>query len=55
MSRAGSSRGVAQTRRAMAWFLVTPSGFARSFTRTIAEVVKERWQARAQERKGLEL
>jgi len=54
MSRAGAARGVPQTRRAMAWFFATPGGFARSVTRTVAEVVKERWQARRQERRRLE-
>jgi hypothetical protein len=54
MSRAGSSRGAPQTRRAMAWFLLTPAGFARSFTRTLAEIVKERWQAHMQERRQLD-
>ena len=54
MSRAGAARGVPQTRRAIAWFMATPGGFARSLTRTLAELVKERWQARRQERRGLE-
>jgi uncharacterized membrane protein YvlD (DUF360 family) len=54
MSRAGSNRGVPQTRRALAWFLLTPTGFARSLVRTIGEVVKERWQARMQERRQLD-
>lgn len=54
MSRARPERGVTQTRRAVAWFLVTPAGFSRSITRTVAEVVKERWQARRQERRGLQ-
>jgi hypothetical protein len=54
MSRMGTGRGSPATRRAMAWFLATPSGFARSLTRTVAEVVKERWQARRQDRRRLE-
>ena len=54
MSRAGAGRGVPQTRRAMAWFVATPGGLARSLTRTVAELVKERWQARRQERRRLE-
>ena len=49
MSRLGAARRSPETRRAMAWFLATPSGFARSPTRTVAEVVKERWQARQQD------
>ena len=32
----------------------TPTGFARSFNRTLAEIVKERWQARQQERHRLD-
>lgn len=54
MSRLGAARGSPETRRAMAWFLATPNGFARSLTRTVAEVVKERWQARRQNLRGLE-
>ena len=54
MSRVGAGRGSPATRRAMAWFLATPSGFARSLYRTVAEVVKERWQARRQDRRRLE-
>src|SRR6185312_12918058 len=54
MSQAGASRGSENTRRSAAWFLASPAGFARSFTRTIAEVAKERWQARRQVRRGLD-
>ena len=54
MSRAGGSRGAPQTRKAMAWFLLTPTGFARSFNRTLVEIVKERWQAHLQERHRLD-
>ncbi|WP_432479941.1 alkaline phosphatase family protein [Nocardioides sp. GXQ0305] len=54
MSRAGSSRGTPQTRKALAWFLLTPTGFARSLTRTLVEIVKERWQAHQQERHQLD-
>ena len=54
MSRAGGSRGAPQTKRALAWFLLTPAGFARSFTRAVGEIVKERWQARRQERLQLD-
>jgi uncharacterized membrane protein YvlD (DUF360 family) len=53
MSRIAASRGSEQTRRAMAWFLASPAGFARSLTRTLAEMAKERWQARRQVRRGL--
>jgi hypothetical protein len=53
MSRIGASRGSEQTRRAAAWFLASPAGFARSLTRSLAEVLKERWQARRQVRRSL--
>ncbi|WP_162799384.1 phage holin family protein [Nocardioides sp. 616] len=54
MSRATDAPGSAQTKRALAWFMLTPTGFARSLTRTVGEVVKERWQARTQVRQQLE-
>jgi uncharacterized membrane protein YvlD (DUF360 family) len=54
MSRVGASRGTPETRRAVAWFLLSPGGFSRSFSRTVAEIVKERWQARRQERRRFE-
>ncbi len=54
MSRVEVSRGSTQTRRVFAWFLASPSGFARSLTRTLAEIAKERWQARRQVRRGLD-
>ncbi|WP_162794408.1 phage holin family protein [Nocardioides houyundeii] len=54
MSTASQSRGSRQTKRALAWFMLTPTGFARSLTRTVGEVVKERWQARRQKRLRLE-
>jgi uncharacterized membrane protein YvlD (DUF360 family) len=54
MSRVEMRRGSTQTRRAFAWFLASPSGFARSLSRTLAEVVKERWQARRQVARNFE-
>jgi uncharacterized membrane protein YvlD (DUF360 family) len=54
MSRVEARRGSTQTRRAFAWFLASPSGFMRSLTRTVAEVVKERWQARRQVKRRLD-
>lgn len=54
MSRIEPGRGSSDTRRAFAWFLTTPAGFARSISRTFAEVVKERWQARRQVRRDLQ-
>ncbi len=53
MSRVEMQRGSAQTRRAFAWFLASPSGFMRSFSRTLAEIAKERWQARRQRKRDL--
>jgi uncharacterized membrane protein YvlD (DUF360 family) len=54
MSRLSVSRGSTVTRRAVAWFLARPDGFARSLTRTIGEIVKERFQARRQRRRNLQ-
>ena len=54
MSRAEVSRGSTQTRRAVAWFVSSPDGFMRSFTRTVAEIVKERWQAGRQVRRDVD-
>jgi hypothetical protein len=54
MSRVGLERGTTQTRRAFAWFVSTPSGFMRSFSRTLAEIVKERWQARRQVKRDID-
>ncbi|QLQ10030.1 MAG: phage holin family protein [Nocardioidaceae bacterium] len=53
MSAVELGRGSTQTRRAFAWFLLTPSGFARSLTRSAAELFRERWQARRQVRRNL--
>ena len=54
MSRVEARRGSTDTRRAVAWFLATPSGFMRSLTRTVVEIVKERWQARRQVKRRLD-
>jgi uncharacterized membrane protein YvlD (DUF360 family) len=48
MSRIEARRGSTQTRRAFAWFLTTPSGFARSLSRALGELARERWQAHRQ-------
>ncbi len=53
MSRLALTRGSTETRRAVAWYLARPDGFARSLTRTLAEVVKERFQAGRQQRRDL--
>ena len=54
MSRLQVQRGSTATRRAVAWFLARPDGLARSITHTVVEIVKERFQARRQERRKLE-
>jgi uncharacterized membrane protein YvlD (DUF360 family) len=48
MSKVSLGRGAKETRQTVARFVVRPDGFARSITRTVVEVVKERFQARAQ-------
>jgi uncharacterized membrane protein YvlD (DUF360 family) len=53
MSRLSASRGSPTTRRAIAWYLARPDGFARSLARTIAELVKERHQSARQRRRDL--
>ncbi|HEX9225698.1 MAG TPA: alkaline phosphatase family protein, partial [Arthrobacter sp.] len=54
MSRVEVQRGSTQTRRAFAWFFTSPNGFMRSLTRTVGEIVKERWQARRQVKRDLD-
>ena len=53
MSRLSVSRGSPETRRAIAWYLARPEGFARSLARTVAEVFKERHQAARQRRRDI--
>ena len=50
MSRLGVGRGSAAVRQTFAWFLTSPNGFTRGMVRTVAELVKERWQASRQNR-----
>jgi uncharacterized membrane protein YvlD (DUF360 family) len=50
MSRLEVSRGSRRTRKVFARFLVRPDGLVRSFCRTVAEVVRERFQAVRQRR-----
>jgi Mycobacterial 4 TMS phage holin, superfamily IV/Type I phosphodiesterase / nucleotide pyrophosphatase len=50
MSHLGVARGSPVARQTFAWFLTNPNGFTRGVVRTIAEVVKERWQAARQAR-----
>ncbi|MCB5275229.1 hypothetical protein BJG92_02777 [Arthrobacter sp. SO5] len=54
MSRVEVRRGSTQTRRAFAWFFASPNGFMRSLTRTVGEIIKERWQARRQVKRDLD-
>ena len=53
MSRAKLGRSNVEKRRTFAGFLTDPQGFMRAFVRTIAEIVKERFQARRQVRRDL--
>ena len=50
MSRLEVSRGSRRTRQVFARFLIRPDGLVRSFSRTIAEIVRERFQAVRQRR-----
>ena len=50
MSRLGGGRGSAAARVTFAWFLTNPNGFTRGVVRTVAEIMKERWQAARQAR-----
>ena len=50
MSRLGAGRGSPAARQTFAWFLANPHGFTRGLVRTVAEVMKERWQAARQQR-----
>jgi uncharacterized membrane protein YvlD (DUF360 family) len=50
MSRLGAARGSAAARHTFAWFLANPNGFTRGVVRTVAEIMKERWQAARQAR-----
>jgi uncharacterized membrane protein YvlD (DUF360 family) len=50
MSKVEFTRGARRTRQVVARFLVRPDGLARSIARTIAEIVRERFQAMRQRR-----
>ena len=50
MSRLEVSRGSRRTRQVFARFLIRPDGLVRSFSRTVAEIVRERFQAKRQRR-----
>jgi uncharacterized membrane protein YvlD (DUF360 family) len=51
MSKVKLGRGSKDTREAVARFVLRPDGLARSFARTTAEVVRERFQSRQQRRR----
>jgi hypothetical protein len=50
MSKIARGRGSEATRQTFAWFLTNPNGFTRGLVRTVAEIIKERWQAARQRR-----
>jgi uncharacterized membrane protein YvlD (DUF360 family) len=50
MSRIDVGRGSIGTRRRVAWYLARPDGFAGSLSGAVAEIVRERFQARRQRR-----
>ena len=53
MSQVKLGRGSRETREAVARFVLRPDGLARSFARTTAEAVRERFQARQQRRRAV--
>ncbi|PKH40953.1 4 TMS phage holin, superfamily IV [Nocardioides alpinus] len=53
MSRARVARGSAHNRRTVAGFLADPQGLMRGLVHTVAEIAKERFQARGQVRRDL--
>ncbi|CUR54990.1 putative Type I phosphodiesterase/nucleotide pyrophosphatase [metagenome] len=53
MSRLEVSRGSRRTRVVFARFLLRPDGLSRSVSRTIAELVRERFQAKRQHRQSM--
>ncbi len=53
MSRLEVSRGSRRTRVVFARFLLRPDGLSRSISRTVAELVRERFQAKRQHRQAM--
>lgn len=53
MSQMRVTRGSFETRRTVARFVGRPDGFARSMSRTVGEVTRERFQARQQRRRDV--
>ncbi|HET6985983.1 MAG TPA: alkaline phosphatase family protein [Kribbella sp.] len=53
MSKLEISRGSADTRRRVAWYLARPDGFAGSLFGAVAEIARERFEARRQRRRDV--
>ena len=53
MSKLELKRGSADTRRRVAWYLARPDGFAGSFFGALAEIARERFEARRQRRRDV--
>ncbi|HET6299749.1 MAG TPA: phage holin family protein [Kribbella sp.] len=53
MSRLELTRGSADTRRRVAWYLARPDGFAGSLFGAVAEIGRERFEARRQRRRDV--
>ncbi|HTF10592.1 MAG TPA: phage holin family protein, partial [Asanoa sp.] len=53
MSRLELTRGSADTRRRVAWYLARPDGFAGSLFGAVAEIARERFEARRQRRRDV--
>ncbi|WP_329000139.1 alkaline phosphatase family protein [Kribbella sp. NBC_00709] len=54
MSKLELSRGSADTRRRVAWYLARPDGFAGSLFGAVAEIGRERFEARRQRRRDVQ-
>ncbi len=54
MSKVSLTRGSRGTRRAVSRFMMRPDGFMRSVSRTVGEVIKERFQAAQQRRRQVQ-
>ena len=53
MSKLELTRGSADTRRRVAWYLARPDGFAGSLFGAVAEIARERFEARRQRRRDV--
>ncbi len=54
MSKLELKRGSADTRRRVGWYLARPDGFAGSFFGAVAEIARERFEARRQRRRDVQ-